>query len=91
MRPLEERAARLVAELRRASPRLSPRETEVARMVARGLSNRVIGESLHLSERTAENHVKHILDKLGFSSRSQIAAWAVAEGLVAKGEIEYRT
>jgi DNA-binding CsgD family transcriptional regulator len=91
MRPLEERAARLVAELRRASPRLSPRETEVARMVARGLSNRVIGESLHLSERTAENHVKHILDKLGFSSRSQIAAWAVAEGLVARGEIEYRT
>ena len=56
MRPLEERAGRLVAELRRASPRLSPRETEVAAMVARGLSNRAIGESLHLSERTAENH-----------------------------------
>jgi DNA-binding CsgD family transcriptional regulator/tetratricopeptide (TPR) repeat protein len=90
MRPLEERAGRLVAELRRASPRLSPRETEVAAMVARGLSNRAIGESLHLSERTAENHVKHILDKLGFTSRTQIAAWAVAEGLLARREIEYR-
>jgi DNA-binding NarL/FixJ family response regulator len=90
MRPLEERAGRLVAELRRASPRLSPRETEVAAMVARGLSNRAIGESLHRSERTAENHVKHILDKLGFTSRTQIAAWAVAEGLLARREIEYR-
>jgi DNA-binding NarL/FixJ family response regulator len=91
MRPLEERAGRLLAELRRASPILSRRETEVAGMVARGLSNRAIGESLHLSERTAENHVKHILDKLGFTSRTQIAAWAVAEGLLTPREIEYRS
>ena len=58
-----------------ASP-LSPREQEVARLVARGLTNKQIGETLYVSERTAENHVQHILTKLGFSNRSQIAAWA---------------
>jgi DNA-binding CsgD family transcriptional regulator len=59
---------------------LSPRELEVARLVARGLTNKQIGEALFVSERTAENHVQHILVKLGFSSRSQIAAWS-SEGL----------
>jgi DNA-binding NarL/FixJ family response regulator len=54
---------------------LSPREVEVARLVARGLTNKQIGETLFVSERTAENHVQHILVKLGFSNRSQIAAW----------------
>jgi DNA-binding NarL/FixJ family response regulator len=48
----------------------------VARLVARGLTNKQIGETLYVSERTAENHVQHILTKLGFSNRSQIAAWA---------------
>jgi len=55
---------------------LSPRELEVARLVARGLTNKQIGQALYVSERTAENHVQHILTKLGFSNRSQIAAWA---------------
>ncbi len=59
---------------------LSPREVEVARLVARGLTNKQIGQALYVSERTAENHVQHILVKLGFSSRSQIAAWS-SEGL----------
>lgn len=90
MKPLEKQALRLIGELARAYPRLSRRETEVASMVARGLNNRAIAESLHLSRRTAENHVTHILDKLGFDSRTQIATWAVAEGLVARREIEYR-
>jgi DNA-binding CsgD family transcriptional regulator len=54
---------------------LSPREREVAALVAEGCSNRAIAERLVLSERTAENHVKAILDKLGFGSRAQIAAW----------------
>jgi DNA-binding NarL/FixJ family response regulator len=47
----------------------------VAQLVARGLTNKQIGETLFVSERTAENHVQHILVKLGFSNRSQIAAW----------------
>jgi DNA-binding CsgD family transcriptional regulator len=66
--------ARLPAAAAAGSP-LSPRELEVARLVARGLTNKQIGERLYVSERTAENHVQHILVKLGFSNRSQIAAW----------------
>ena len=67
--------ARLPATTAARSP-LSPRELEVARLVARGLTNKQIGEALYVSERTAENHVQHILVKLGFSNRSQIAAWS---------------
>lgn len=55
---------------------LSPREVEVVALVRDGLTNRAIGERLHISERTAENHVKNILDKLGLDSRVQIAAWS---------------
>jgi DNA-binding CsgD family transcriptional regulator/tetratricopeptide (TPR) repeat protein len=58
---------------------LSPRELEVARLVGQGLTNKQIGQTLFVSERTAENHVQHILTKLGFSNRSQIAAWASGE------------
>jgi non-specific serine/threonine protein kinase len=53
----------------------------VARLVARGLSNRDIAESFVLSERTVESHVQHILTKLSFTSRAEIAAWAVRTGL----------
>jgi DNA-binding CsgD family transcriptional regulator len=67
----------------RAGPgiQLTPREQEVALLVADGLSNRQIAKRLVVSERTAETHVQNILMKLGFSSRSQVAAWAVREGL----------
>jgi DNA-binding NarL/FixJ family response regulator len=68
-----------LAEAPAARSILSPRELEVARLVAQGLTNKQIGERLFVSERTAENHVQHILVKLGFSSRSQIAAWLIAE------------
>ena len=54
---------------------VSAREAEVAMLVTEGLSNSEIGRTLHLSERTVETHVQHILNKLGFHSRSQIAAW----------------
>jgi len=57
---------------------LSRREREVAQLVARGLSNREIADRLYLSERTIDNHVHHILDKLGFDSRVQVATWLVA-------------
>lgn len=57
---------------------LSPREREVATLVGEGLSNRAIAERLVLSQRTAENHVKSILDKLGFDSRAQVAAWVAS-------------
>ncbi|HKY53156.1 MAG TPA: response regulator transcription factor, partial [Anaerolineales bacterium] len=60
---------------------LTPREREVARLVAEGKSNREIAEALVLSERTVENHVGNILMKLGFDSRAQVAVWAVEKGL----------
>jgi DNA-binding CsgD family transcriptional regulator len=59
---------------------LSPRELEVARLVAWGLTNKQIGGALYVSERTAENHVQHILIKLGLRNRSQIAVWASGPG-----------
>jgi predicted ATPase/DNA-binding CsgD family transcriptional regulator len=59
---------------------LSKRELEVARLVASGMTSRAIAERLFLSERTVESHLEHILTKLGFSSRAQVARW-VAERL----------
>jgi len=55
---------------------LSPREVEVADLVAEGLSNPAIARRLYVSRTTVVSHVGHILVKLGFSSRAQIAAWA---------------
>ena len=54
---------------------LTKRENQIADLVAEGLSNRAIAESLVLSPRTVDGHVEHILTKLEFSSRSQIASW----------------
>jgi DNA-binding NarL/FixJ family response regulator len=69
-------AARLEGE--RGDP-LSPREREVAGLVAQGLTNREIAARLVLSERTAQNHVQHILTKLGLPNRGQIAVWMTRE------------
>jgi len=54
---------------------LGQRETDVARLVADGHSNKQIGARLFISERTVESHVRNILNKLGFNTRAQIAAW----------------
>lgn len=59
---------------------LTAREREVAELIALGRSNREIAEALVLSARTVGNHVQHVLSKLGFARRSQIAAWVVARG-----------
>jgi len=69
-------------ETRTTSGSLSPREIEVARLVAGGLSNRQIAEKLEVTHWTAEKHVQHILDKLALSSRAQVAVWAVERGLL---------
>jgi DNA-binding NarL/FixJ family response regulator len=55
--------------------RLTRRELEVAELVGQGLTNREIARRLVLSERTAQNHVQHILTKLGLANRSQVAVW----------------
>jgi DNA-binding NarL/FixJ family response regulator len=61
---------------------LTAREREVACLVAQGKSNRAIAEELVVGMSTVEAHITHILSKLGFSSRAQIAAWAVDRRLV---------
>ena len=63
---------------------LTRREAEVAALVSRGLTNRDIAAQLFLSVRTVEVHVDHILTKLGFRTRTQLAAWAYEEGLLAE-------
>src|SRR5258707_8004797 len=60
---------------------LTRRAQQVAAFVAAGRPNREVAESLVITEATAEVHVKHILSKLGFKSRSEVAAWAAERGL----------
>lgn len=65
---------------------LSPREREVAALVADGLSNRQIATALVIGERTVQSHVASILARLELRNRAQIAAWALQHGLVAPSE-----
>jgi DNA-binding CsgD family transcriptional regulator/tetratricopeptide (TPR) repeat protein len=65
---------------------LTEREREVAALIAQGKSNREIADELIVSYRTVETHVGTILSKLAFSSRAQIAVWAVEIGLVKQTE-----
>ena len=80
-------ARRLMSSLR-AKPRrdlleeLTGREVEVLRLVGAGRANKEIAAELDISERTARTHVSNVLRKLGLSSRTQAALWAVREGLV---------
>ncbi|HEY1419940.1 MAG TPA: response regulator transcription factor [Candidatus Dormibacteraeota bacterium] len=89
---LSSRAAEVVLRgLRRAAPepdaglgsveQVSPRELEVLRLIARGMENAEIGETLSISPRTAKNHVSSILAKLGLPGRVQAATYAVRHGL----------
>nr|WP_314142167.1 LuxR C-terminal-related transcriptional regulator [uncultured Rhodococcus sp.] len=59
---------------------LTSREAQVADLVARGASNREVAMALHISIRTAESHVDHILTKLGLPNRTHVAAWVFAAG-----------
>ncbi|HEX8684705.1 MAG TPA: response regulator transcription factor [Ardenticatenaceae bacterium] len=86
-------AARLLREVRTPQPQktedpdpLTERETEVLRLLARGLSNKEIGRQLVISERTVQTHISNILSKLGMVSRMQAALYAVRVGLVSVNE-----
>jgi non-specific serine/threonine protein kinase len=81
----EPAACRQLSQRTLPAPVLTRREREVAALVARGLSNRQIAAELSITERTAENHVEHILTKLGFRSRAQVAAWVVERALAPAG------
>jgi DNA-binding NarL/FixJ family response regulator len=64
-----------------AAPRLTDRETEILRLVAKGLSYRQIAERLVLSHRTVQNHVQNTLTKLQLHNRVQLARYAIERGL----------
>jgi DNA-binding NarL/FixJ family response regulator len=80
-------ARRLMSSLHTGKPadataELTSRELEVLRLVGAGKANKAIAIELEISERTARTHVSNILRKLGLTSRTQAALWAVREGLV---------
>jgi len=64
------------------TPRLTDREMEVLRLVARGLNNRDIAKALFISENTVKNHVRNILEKLQLHSRMEAVVYAVREKLL---------
>ncbi|WP_433517883.1 ATP-binding protein [Nonomuraea sp. CA-143628] len=66
--------------------RLTRRETEIAQLVAQGMTNKQIAAALVIAPRTAEGHIEHILNKLGFNSRAQIAVWVGERARAAGGE-----
>jgi len=66
--------------------RLSQRELEIVSYVARGLSNRAIGDTLGLSENTVRNHLRSILEKLEFDNRVQVATFALEHGLAKRSD-----
>jgi len=68
--------------------KLSPREQEIVGYVARGLSNRGIGEALGLSENTVRNHLRSILEKLRLDNRVQVATFALEHGIVKRKDQE---
>jgi DNA-binding NarL/FixJ family response regulator len=76
-------AARLVTRVRRpVAPPLTPRELEVLRCVARGLSNPDIGRQLHIGEATVKSHLTRVFDKLGVDDRTAAVTVAIARGIL---------
>jgi len=88
----KEIAVRILTEFKtsttRKNPELTRREQEILIFVAKGYSNREIGEQLGISEYTVKNHLKNILQKLHLSNRVQLARYAYERGFVGAEEIE---
>ena len=74
---------------RRQLDQLTPREREVAALLAQAKTNAEIAAELVVSKRTVESHIAHIRSKLGFTERVQIVRWAIESGLVKKGSFRY--
>ncbi len=66
---------------------LSRRETQILRLVARGVGNREVADSLHLSESTVKRHLSNVYDKLGVNTRGEAVSRAVSEGWVSSWDI----
>lgn len=76
-------AAQLVSRMRAPAPTaLTPRETEVLRLVAEGLSNRAIGERLYVGEATVKTHLLRAFEKLGVNDRTRAVTLAMERGLL---------
>ncbi len=73
------------AEVRVQVPRLTVREQEVVRLVARGMSNKAIARQLGISPRTVEGHLNHIFEKVGTTSRTELVHYALASSLFGRG------
>jgi two-component system response regulator DevR len=80
----------LVTRAEQPGGALTEREREVLALVARGYTNRQIAAALSLSEKTARNHLSHILEKLGLSRRSEAAVYAVEHQLVRRDDQQTR-
>lgn len=63
---------------------LTRREVEIAALVAQGLTNKAIGRQLFISERTVDNHVQHIYNKISVDSRPELALWMRERGLLSE-------
>ncbi len=85
------RLATAPAETGRVAPQLTERETEVLRLVAKGLSYKQIAQRLTLSHRTVQNHVQNTLRKLHLHNRVQLTRYAIAHGLDDEPEVAART
>jgi DNA-binding NarL/FixJ family response regulator len=82
--PLAPRAAREMLSARAeesAGPELSPRESEVLQLVARGLPNKRIARELQISEKTVKAHLTQVFQRIGVTDRTQAALWAKERGL----------
>jgi DNA-binding NarL/FixJ family response regulator len=66
---------------RRDRNQLSPRETDIVRLVASGLTNREISQRLGVSDKTVKNHISHIFAKLNVTTRTQVVVHAIRSGL----------
>jgi len=76
-----------IGEPARERSQLTDREWEVVELIARGYTNREIGEALIIAEGTAVRHVANILNKLTLKSRAHVAAWAVEQGRASAGAV----
>jgi DNA-binding NarL/FixJ family response regulator len=74
-------AARATGHAQDGTGELTARQQDVAALVAAGCTNRQIGRALGISEKTAEVHVRNIMERLNTPSRAGVAAWAAAHGL----------
>lgn len=79
---ISRKLVRMLTEDKNTDTVLTPREVEILRELARGKSNKEIGEKLYISESTVKTHISHIFQKIGVRSRSEAIIYAVKKGLI---------